>query len=639
MQCTNCQKDIPDNIKFCPYCGQPVLIRHKEDNTTYSNTFENVPFSYGRSEAVDEKEAPVNVTKIKDSGINDIGNTESGNKKTKVIFAISVILVIALVAGIIGYRYYISKDKTVDESIPEYINGITYCEKGVIYVDTDVTDDAPSLKLATVDEALVIDCEFYYLSIFNPDTTRIYYITDLEQKKTTVCGSLYSIATKDITNDPDENKKRSTLISKEVKGYFTTSGDDNSILYDTLSDEIYIYSDNGNEYLMDGKDILVINTFYNTESSHLITVQRGNLKNVTLSTGLYMGATYEIYHYDTATKKLRLIDDDVAMIPTGKDDKLVYLKGENYLTEGADMYMCDITPEGIKTEKLAEDVTDLVSTTITDDITHIAYATKGEHTDDYTFHLYSYDNGVVTDIGETENVDIYSEYVTFFDYYEPDDEEEDKTQYYNTGSSEIYKSPFGKVIEIQEALQRGKLMIQALDDNGISCVYMCDIEYGKEITDYELLAYNASISGIYARRYLFYVSGQKTRNMYLSSQEGDRLILRDVPKDESLYFKATPYIDDNLYYFVVDLLESDGNSSIYDLYVRDDEDKSLKRLDTMVEDISITGKGAVYCKDEALYYYGADTKKTTKIADSYYYCQVGNQYETSASTLTYIRTY
>ena len=59
-------------------------------------------------------------------------------------------------------------------------------------------------------------------------------------------------------------KKRSTLISKEVKGYFTTSGDDNSILYDTLSDEIYIYSDNGNEYLMDGKDILVINTFYNT---------------------------------------------------------------------------------------------------------------------------------------------------------------------------------------------------------------------------------------------------------------------------------------------------------------------------------------------------------------------------------------
>ena len=73
-------------------------------------------------------------------------------------------------------------------------------------------------------------------------------------------------------------------------------------------------------------------------------------------------------------------------------------------------------------------------------------------------------------------------------------------------------------------------MIQALDDNGISCVYMCDIEYGKEITDYELLAYNASISGIYARRYLFYVSGQKTRNMYLSSQEGDRLILRRCPK-------------------------------------------------------------------------------------------------------------
>lgn len=641
MQCNNCRKEIPDNIKFCPYCGQPVQIKRGEDYTTYSNTFGIEPNSYSSHSILEEKPdaRTIEKTGIRDLTITDTGKKRSGSKKIKLILAISLILVIVLVTGIIGYRYFKSKDMEEDASIPEFINGITYCEKDTIYVDTDVTDDTAAYKLTTVDEQMVIDCEFYCLSSFNLDTTRVYYITDFEQKKTAVCGSLYYIATKDITNDPEENKKRSTFVAKEVKGYFSTPGEDNAILYNTIDDEIHIFSDNGNEYLMDSDDILVINTFHDNGTSHIITAQRGNLNNISLSTGFYMGALYEVYHYDTATKKLRLIDDDVATVPSGKDDKMVYMRGENYLVDGADMYMCDITSEGIKTEKIAEDVTSLVQTTITDDITHVAYATKGEHPDDYTYHLYSYDNGVITDIGETKYVDIHSEYVTFFNYYEADEKRDDPTQYYNTGSSEVYKSPFGEVIEIQAAMQRGKLMVQALDDNGISCVYLCDIEYGKEITNYELLAYNAAIAGDFGRNYLFYVAGQKTRNIYLSSEDGDRLLMRDIPRDESLYIKTTPYIDETMYYFVVNLLENDGNAGIYDLYVRDDEDKSLKRLNTMVEDISITAKGAIYCKDQALYYYGADTMETTKIADSYYYCQVANQYGTSIPTVTYIRTY
>lgn len=641
MQCNNCRKEIPDNIKFCPYCGQPVQIKRGEDYTTYSNTFGIEPNSYSSHSILEEKPdaRTIEKTGIKDLTITDTGKKGSGSKKIKLILAISVILVIVLVTGIIGYRYFKSKDMEEDASIPEFINGITYCEKDTIYVDTDVTDDTAAFKLTTVDEQMVIDCEFYYLSSFNLDTTRVYYITDFEQRKTAVCGSLYYIATKDITNDPEENKKRSTFVAKEVKGYFSTPGDDNAILYNTIDDEIHIFSDNGNEYLMDSDDILVLNSFRNNGNSHLITVQRGDRQNVILSTGFYMGSNYEVYTYDTATKKLRLIDDDMPSLPSGNEDKMVYLKGENYMIDGADLYMCDITSEGIKTEKIAEGVTSLIQTTITDDITHVSYVTQGEHPDDYTYHLYSYDNGVVTDIGETKFIDSDSEYVTFFDYYEADDEREDPTEYYNTGSSEIYKSPFGEVIDIQAALQMNKLMVQAIDDNGISCVYLCDIEYGKEITNYELLAYNAGISGVYADKYLFYVAGQKTKNIYLSSEEGNRILMRNVPGDESLNIQATPYINDKTYYFVVNLLENDGSTSIYDLYVRDDEDKTLKRLDTMVEDISVTANGVTYCKDKALYYYGADTMETTKIADSYYYCQVANLYDIGLSATTYIRTY
>ena len=69
------------------------------------------------------------------------------------------------------------------------------------------------------------------------------------------------------------------------------------------------------------------------------------------------------------------------------------------------------------------------------------------------------------------------------------------------------------------------------------------------------------------------------------------------------------------------------------------KDKELERVDTMVENISIVGQGAVYSKDKALYYYNAETSQSTKLAESYDYYETGYRYSNNISLTTYIKNY
>lgn len=584
MNCTNCQREIPDNIKFCPHCGQPVQIK------------------------------------------------KTKGKAKKVILAL--VLSFVILASFIGYRIYSSHNEEEKPSIEyKYLNGITYCTDGVIYVDPDITDDSDPYVLGTEDEELVDECSFIYLSTFSPDTSTIFYIADMEEKKTEVCGSLYSVKTEDITSDADETRKRSTLIAKDVSEYYVPSGRDNGVLYQNVDEELYFYSDYGNEYLMDIDGISDVNCIYNYGSSHiLLTLKEGKKKS---STSIYIGSGYDVYHYDSATQKLSIIDDD-ASIPVGKYNKLVYTKNINNKTNSLDMCMSEITDDGIKTTKIDEDVNNIDETYFTDDITHITYTKKGEHyEDDYTYDLFTYDNGTITELGEIDLARTTTEYVTFFNYYEPDDEKKNDTQYYTTGTSEVFESPFTKVLNAQVAIDEGKILIQALNEDSVSCVYLCDVAYGKEISNIQMVAYNACVSGSYSTNYLFYAAGEKTRNLYISGDGTYKLMMHSVPSQTSVYVKTTPVMDDNAYFFLVNLLDYDTSSSIYDIYIRDN-DRYLSRVETMVENIMITGKGAVYTKDKALYYYSAETNEVEKIADSTYYYEVGNKYETSIPLSTYI---
>jgi hypothetical protein len=131
------------------------------------------------------------------------------------------------------------------------------------------------------------------------------------------------------------------------------------------------------------------------------------------------------------------------------------------------------------------------------------------------------------------------------------------------------------------------------------------------------------------------VAGEKTRNLYVQGDDEYNLLIHDIPSDSTITVKVTPTIEDKKYYFVTNLLDFDNNSTIYDLYLRGD-DKSISRVETMVEEVYSTGKGAVYTKNKALYYYGADTQEVEKIADSTYYYEVANKYEASVILSTYI---
>ena len=583
MNCPNCQREIPDKIKFCPRCGQPVQIIKPQ------------------------------------------------KKSAKIILALILVLVIA--TSLFVYRICTAPKTEEDPAIEyKFLNGLTYCTDGIIYVDTDLSDDQDPYVLGKEDEDLVDACAFSYLSTFSPDTSSIYYISDLKKNKTEISGTLYRINIEDITDDIDENIKKSELVAEDVIEFFVSSGLDNGVMYQNIEEEMCFYSDYGNEYLMDGSDIAYAYCIYNHESSHIIlTMKKERVSN---SSGIYIGAGYDMYHYDSATNEFVLIDYDISF-PTGKYNKIVYNKHDNRNEKSLDAYIADITDEGIKTTKIDEDVTGIYEACITDEITHITYSKEGDHPDDYTYYLFSYDNGIITELGEVGQTRMTTEYVTFFDNYEPTDETKDYTQYYNTGSSEIYKSPFTSVIDVEMALDSGKILVQAYNEKSVSCVYLCDVEYGKEITNIQMVGYNSCISGSYGQRYLFYSAGEKTRNLYLQGDDNYKLMIRDIMPDAVPYLKITPTIDDKSYQFIVNLLDYDDNSSIYDLYIKTD-DKTLKRIETIVENILITGKGAVFTKDKVLYYYDGKTDETEKIADSTYYFEAGNKYEGSISLNTYI---
>lgn len=553
--------------------------------------------------------------------------SEDPNKRVKKILLAAVLVLITLVV-ILGIGFYkaLTSD-SYDDSI-EYANGITYCSDGIIYVDTDVTDDIEPYALTTEDEELVDKCDFVYLSTFNPDSDIIYYIKDMKEKKAEICASLYSIYTKDITDNEEDNATRSKLIADDVCGFYASSGSDNAVLYETIDSEIYMYSDNGNDYIISTEGLTSINSVFNYENTHIIMTMRGNSSS-SITTGFYFGTQYDIYQYDTSTKKLRLINESVRF-PYGDNKNLVYIKETNDSEESGELYISTITSEEIKTTKIDDDVTDIIDTTLTDDITHITYEKNGAHPEDYTEEIYTYDNGEITDLGEVQYSTKYSEYVTFYDLYESQDQKQDFTQYYTTGSSEVYESPFNEVNHISMALRENKLYVEAYDDNNISCVYSCDIEYGKEISNIKMIAYNATLSGIFSYKYQFYVAGSKAMNLYISADDDLTLMIYDVPIDTFFTLKATPIINDNSYHFIVKFLDYDVNSNIYDLYVVD-ENKKLKRVETMIETTAVTGNGVIYTKDGAIYYYGADTKEVKKIADSNYYYEMANKYETSIS--------
>lgn len=622
MKCNNCQKEIPDNIKFCPYCGQPV--------PSISDNEYMVPgYEYPKNHQYKNLQISNSNTRASyyDANNNAAAKSEDPNKRVKKILLAAVLVLITLVVMLgIGFYKALTSD-SYDDSI-EYANGITYCTDGIIYVDTDVTDDIEPYALTREDEELVDKCDFVYLSTFNPDSDIIYYIKDMKKKKTEICASLYSIYTKDITDNEEDNATRSKLIADDVCSFYASSGSDNAVLYETISSEIYMYSDNGNDYIISTEGLTSINSIFNYENTHIIMTMRGNSSS-SITTGFYFGTQYDIYQYDTSTKKLRLINESVRF-PYGDNQRLVYIKETNSDEEGGELYISTITSKDIQTTKIDDAVTNIVSTTLTDDITHITYEKSGAHPEDYTEEVYTYDNGEITDLGEIQFSTKYSEYVTFFDLYEGQDEKNDMTQYYTTGSSEIYESPFNEVTNVSAALRENKLYIEAYDDKNISCVYSCDIEYGKEISNIKMIAYNATISGMFSKKYQFYVAGSKAMNLYISADDDLSLMIYDVPIDTFFTLKATPIINDNSYHFIVKFLDYDVNSNIYDLYVVD-ENKKLKRVETMVETTAVTGNGVIYTKDGAIYYYGADTKEVKKIADSNYYYEMANKYETSIS--------
>ena len=585
MKCTNCQREIPDNIKFCPHCGQPVQI---------------------------------------------IKPKRKGKK-----IVIALILVFAILASLIGYRLYNSHKSEEEEYYSlldyPYLNGLTYCEDGVIYVDTDLSDDTKPYVLGIEDEELVDACAFSYLSTFNSYTTSVYYISGLRKNKTEVSGTLYRINTEDITDDVDENIKNSELIAEDVIQYFVTSGDDNGVMYQNIDEEMFLYSDNGNAYLMDGSDTAYAYCLYNTGSSHIIlTLRKDKAGN---SSGLYIGAGYDMYHYDSATDEFNLVDEDVSF-PSGRNNKYVYKKHINGQDNRLDAYIAEITEDGIKTTKIAENIDNIEESVITDEITHITYTKEGDHPDEYTYNLFVYDNGNTTELGEVSYTRISTEYVTIYNNYDPSIDDFDNKQYYNTGSSEIYESPFTNIKDAEMAVDSGKILIEAYNEDMVSCVYLCDVEYGKELTNIQMVGYNSSISGSYYREYLFYVAGEKTTNIYIQVDDTYKMMVHDIPSDTTCSLRATPTINDISYFFITNILDFDDNSTIYDLYIRE-EDKSLRRLETMVENISTTGKGVVFTKNKALYYYGGDTDEIEKIADSTYYYEVSNVTDTYITLSTY----
>lgn len=733
MYCTNCKREIPDSIKFCPHCGQPVQIKNRKDATNaYYNTgikqynYNELSDLNGSKEKTNSKthsgmqikssiqdkdllnakssytNGNVNIYGIDSNNIDNTNNNainnatsqnnnainnkasqnnyainnkasqnntainnkasqnntaikkkfgknnkarnnnqiapKEGSKKRKALVLTSIVLVLMIVLLIAGYKYY--KSVTIGEDtdlVIEYINGITYCSEGVIYVDTDITDKTAPLILVTEDEALIEKCFFSNLSDFNLDNTITYYVSDLKEKKTRVCGSLYKIYTKDITNNTEENKKNSTLIANDVYEFRATSGTDNAIIYENVDNEIFSYSDNGTDYLMDGEGLSLFLSYRNYDTTHFILTRSGTGNEVNLYFDYILGSVYDLYQYDSKTHKLRLINEDIANIPVGDENKLVYITGQNYMTEGGDLYISEISDEKIDNQKVDKEVTFIESSTITDDITHITYTKEGLHTEDTTEMLYSYNDGDIIEYGEVNYKISSSEYVTFYDLFDENEDSQDAAEYYSTGTSEVYTSPFNRVIDVQMALNTDKLLVQALDDDYVSCLYICDVEYGKEIINIQKLAHNATVAGEYGQKYLFYVSGEKVRNLYIADEKDMWLRIRGLPQDDVVTVSITPNIteDSTPYYFLIDALDYNYVSTIYDVYFVD-EDQLLDRVETMVEQVSVNEKGLIYKKDKALYFFNAETRERTKIADSFYYYVIGNKYNTDVSISTFI---
>jgi uncharacterized membrane protein YvbJ len=107
MFCKNCGKEIPEESKFCPSCGEQIsnMAENKQEEQKEQDSI-----SYNVSKDVPEKTEVIPVsTKI-----------ENGRKK------INVATVFLIILAILGFSYFVFKNKNSNTS-----NGTSYSSSNI----------------------------------------------------------------------------------------------------------------------------------------------------------------------------------------------------------------------------------------------------------------------------------------------------------------------------------------------------------------------------------------------------------------------------------------------------------------------------------------------------------------------------
>lgn len=612
MHCTKCQKEIPDQVRFCPYCGQPISITQIHSPSLKGNLSAISPTTQKTEEAT---AAPNNTAPVKEDfqKIFSFKNNHSQGKINKKIICLLLAAVIAVISTISYFVYQNNQDTSLSYVHPD---PAIYTDGKNIYVDTDITDSQKATLFIqtnfTMDDYVYPEGVVYNMDgqVFSPldisgTGKYLFYMNNVvTEDDGSMSGDLYEFDLDKLSSDMDANSENSKLIAENVSQMMAPPSSDNSVFYVSNGSDLSCYTEKGGTInILSNIDKFSVR--YNGASDeHMLTI----LHDYNETTESYIWDSYDI---KTESNELTLIDSNINDTPKKTGNQFIYTKG-NKGEDGAyhsDLYIATLSKNGITKEKIDDNVMSVWDCGTSGKGLHIVYSKENEDPEDdslFADSTYIYDNGKILHLSDEDMQ--YSKSDGNLILFQKDTDTDQWYYQYKNNKEEAFDLTGIKEVSVNSA--ETYALIQTCDaDTQVNSVYLASISDKGKLHVERKLADDAAVTGS-GYGLLLYEAGKNNTNLYRVYDDGkDKKYVSNITASDGINLHA-PFSED------CGLVVSEQKGDKYQLTYFD-KDKKQKTLETQVDEFYVMGSTILYTTDGKMYSFNLKTEKSKKITDQY----------------------